>query len=349
MSIIATRSLGHPLHATADPGGRSTGRRSTGLRGVLGRRTAIGRAVPRTAALLVAALAAVGLLGIAPAQAAGAPVAPTGMAATLGSGIIALAWADNSSDETGFEIERCTPTVSGCDFAPLATTPAGFDIWADQSNPAPAQYGYRVRAVNAAGASAWSSTAVLAWGGMSGTPVAVITATPTSGTSPLTVAFDSVGSYVVEFASTPSYAWAFGDGTTATGPTASHVYRAPGTYRATLTVSDASGHAGYIRTTITVAAAPLAAPADLRASSTVRRTVDLRWTVPTSTSATSWAVQRCSGSTCTRFATVATVAVTTTGWRDTAVKSGTTYRYRLLAVDAAGASALSNVVTVKAR
>jgi PKD repeat protein len=38
-----------------------------------------------------------------------------------------------------------------------------------------------------------------------------------------------------------SYAWSFGDGTTASGTSISHVYRAPGTYTLTLTVSSSHG------------------------------------------------------------------------------------------------------------
>src|SRR5690606_31670996 len=38
-----------------------------------------------------------------------------------------------------------------------------------------------------------------------------------------------------------SYAWAFGDGATDTGETATHTYAAPGTYTITLTVTDDVG------------------------------------------------------------------------------------------------------------
>lgn len=68
-------------------------------------------------------------------------------------------------------------------------------------------------------------------------PNAVLTATPTSGELPLTVSFDASGS------SDPNddaltYTWDFGDGSSATGATASHTYTEQDTYIAQVTVSD---------------------------------------------------------------------------------------------------------------
>ena len=51
------------------------------------------------------------------------------------------------------------------------------------------------------------------------------------------VAFDATGSSDADGALS-EFRWDFGDGTTAVGPTATHVYAAPGTYTAKLTVSD---------------------------------------------------------------------------------------------------------------
>ncbi len=48
------------------------------------------------------------------------------------------------------------------------------------------------------------------------------------------------------------YSWDFGDGTTATGPTGSHVYATPGDYTATLRVWDASGNTATDTRAITV-------------------------------------------------------------------------------------------------
>ena len=87
--------------------------------------------------------------------------------------------------------------------------------------------------------------------GVDSAPTAAMTATPTSGTAPLTVNFDGSGSSDPE-GPIASYAWAFGDGATATGVTTSHIYNAAGTYTATLTVTDSSGQTNSAQSVITV-------------------------------------------------------------------------------------------------
>ena len=52
-----------------------------------------------------------------------------------------------------------------------------------------------------------------------------------------------------------SYSWQFGDGTTATGVTASHTYLAGGTFTITLTVTDSGGLTGSATAPVTVAVA----------------------------------------------------------------------------------------------
>lgn len=73
-------------------------------------------------------------------------------------------------------------------------------------------------------------------------PTAVLTADPTSGDTPLTVALDGSGSNDPE-GEALTYLWDFGDETTAETetPTTSHTYNADGPYTAKLTVRDASG------------------------------------------------------------------------------------------------------------
>jgi PKD repeat protein len=77
-------------------------------------------------------------------------------------------------------------------------------------------------------------------------PIAVASANPTSGVAPLTVAFDGTASSDAD-GDALTYAWdldgdgAFDDGTAAT---ASFTYTQPGTYTATLRVTDPSGASG---------------------------------------------------------------------------------------------------------
>ncbi|HJS93253.1 MAG TPA: PKD domain-containing protein [Solirubrobacteraceae bacterium] len=65
------------------------------------------------------------------------------------------------------------------------------------------------------------------------------------------VSFDASGSSDAG-ASITSYAWDFGDGATAQGPTASHAYTTPGTYLVRLTVTDSLGQVDTATATVTV-------------------------------------------------------------------------------------------------
>ena len=72
-------------------------------------------------------------------------------------------------------------------------------------------------------------------------PIASFTATPSSGSVPLTVQFNASGSIDADGA-IASYGWIFGDGSAAgSGVTVSHVYQTAGTYAVTLTVTDNLG------------------------------------------------------------------------------------------------------------
>lgn len=79
-------------------------------------------------------------------------------------------------------------------------------------------------------------------------PLAVFTAAPREGTSPLTVTFDADGSQ----GDIVAYAWTFGDGETATGVSVSHTYNEPGTYTARLTVEAGDGQTDTTTRRITV-------------------------------------------------------------------------------------------------
>src|SRR5262245_36881132 len=68
-------------------------------------------------------------------------------------------------------------------------------------------------------------------------PVAVASVSPLGGVAPLAVQFTGSGSSDPEF-TTLTYSWDFGDGGNSTQANPSHTYANPGTYNATLTVTD---------------------------------------------------------------------------------------------------------------
>lgn len=85
-----------------------------------------------------------------------------------------------------------------------------------------------------------------------GLPTASFTASPLSGDAPLTVDFLDTSTSPVDIT---DWLWEFGDGTTATTlGYATHIYSSPGTYIATLTVTNPYGSAKSSPKTITVTA-----------------------------------------------------------------------------------------------
>ena len=95
-------------------------------------------------------------------------------------------------------------------------------------------------------------------------PVAQFTGSPTSGTSPLTVAFSNTST-----GSITGYSWTFGDGGTSTAASPSHIYSAAGTYTVSLTVTGPGGSNTQTRTSyVTVTAPPVAPVAQFTGSPT---------------------------------------------------------------------------------
>lgn len=299
------------------------------------------RRVLTSVATVLAGIALVAL-PVPSASAATIPVAPSNLSYGYVNGTAAsLVWADNSSDETTFEVERCTRlTSTTCGpYALVGTTIPNLSAWIDSiSGP----FQYRVRAVNAVGASAYTAEVHAPNGGPSAViaPVAPATAT-------LPVTFDGSQSLGLDFGTVVKWEWSYGDGATSLGAVTTHTYAFPGTYSVMLTVTDQRGSTGYARTTVTVAALPLVGPSNLSATSTVKRRVDLKWTAPVTPGATV-TILRCTGATCTFFGWLASPVNTATSFSDLSVRSGTTYRYVVVASYPTG-TVQTAYVTVKAR
>jgi titin len=68
---------------------------------------------------------------------------------------VSLHWKDNSSNETGFTIERST---DGSSWGAVITVGVGVTSYTDTGRTAGQLYYYRVKAINANGSSTYSNT-----------------------------------------------------------------------------------------------------------------------------------------------------------------------------------------------
>jgi PKD repeat protein len=178
-------------------------------------------------------------------------------------------------------------------------------------------------------------------------PVASASAAPMSGSAPLAVAFDGTGSLDADGA-IASYAWTFGDGGSATGPTSSHTYQSAGVYTAQLTVTDNQGATGTTTLTITVSPGPTApgAPSNLTASLGGGRVVTLRWT-DNASNEMGFHVERAAKAKNPQFSRIVTLGANVASY--SLAEPAGTWIYRVQAYNGAGVSGYSNTATIRVR
>jgi PKD repeat protein len=166
-------------------------------------------------------------------------------------------------------------------------------------------------------------------------PVAVASATPTSGIAPLTVNFSSAGSNDPD-GSIASYSWNFGDGSAASANSSpSHVYQNPGNYTAVLTVTDNRGATGTAPVGITANPDP----------NVIHAPSKLNWN-HNSSNETGFYIERApSGSS--SFVRVGTVGANVKTFTNSVSRG--TYLYRVQAFNASNTSAYSNTVSVRVK
>jgi hypothetical protein len=94
-----------------------------------------------------------------PADVVAPPMAPTGLSVVaVGRTDIVIGWTDNATDETGYEVWKCTG--SGCsDVAQIATLGVDAIAYADRGLAESTTYRYQVRAYNLGGPSTFSNAA----------------------------------------------------------------------------------------------------------------------------------------------------------------------------------------------
>jgi hypothetical protein len=96
----------------------------------------------------------------------GVPNAPTTLVATGGTNQITLTWTDNSTNETGFKVERSANGTTG--WTQIATTFQNIATYINTGLPNGTKYYYRVRAYNSTGDSAYSNVANATTAGATG-------------------------------------------------------------------------------------------------------------------------------------------------------------------------------------
>jgi PKD repeat protein len=195
---------------------------------------------------------------------------------------------------------------------------------------------FAVTAYDGAGAQSIYSNEVSATEVASG-PVASFSASATTGVAPMAVNFTNAST-----GSITGYAWNFGDGTSSTSQNPAKVYSSPGVYTVSLQVTGPGGtntqtRTNYITATSTPAVDTIAPsmPSSLVATSIGNNSIAVTWYPATdNVGVVGYRLERCKGKLCSDFVQIA--APTATSYTDSALIAGTTYRYRVRAVDAAG-------------
>jgi hypothetical protein len=124
------------------------------------------------------------------------------------------------------------------------------------------------------------------------------------------------------------------------------VYPNPGTYTASLTVTDSTGASSTATSSIVVNPLPPAAPSGLSASLS-GNLVQLTWQ-DNSSNETLFYIERCVGSGCSNFASFATQWPDTPSYTDYSAVTGQSYSYRVRAYNAGGYSPYSNIASIVA-
>jgi len=261
------------------------------------------------------------------------PAAPSNLTATQQGGLqVSLAWVDNATNETGFEIERST---DGVNFSLLASVGPDVMGYVDTAVSAGITYTYQVAAVNAGG-KAYSNTASV-----------TVMALPTPPAAPdaLEAVREDVPLIHLQWADNSTDETGFvieraTDGITfaviaTVGPnviTYNDLAVLGGyTYTYRVAAVNGVGQSAYSNTasaTVPPDATPPAAPSNLSASNVTRTSLTLNWQ-DNSNNETGFTIQRARNSTFTKNLVTFTVGPDVTFFNDNGLTKNTKYFYRV--------------------
>ena len=292
------------------------------------------------------------------------PVAPSNLAGNSVSGCrIDLTWSDNSADESGFKIERCTGSECS-NFTQIGQVGSNVTTYSSNELTTSTRYTYRVRAFNDGGNSDFSNTAE---GTTLAAPTAPSNLVATGALNRIDVTWsdnsnteDSFHLYrcagSATFCDSSSGYWIYWSELAANTTTYIDNFADPGvTFSYKVSAFRCGGGSAFSNTDDATPPAPQppAAPSNLtaRAGATGKANskavhVDLKWQ-DNSDFETSFRLERCTGEACTNFSVLVITTANVTIWRDSTAQRRTWYRYRVIAAAGPTHSAPSNVVAVK--
>ena len=276
--------------------------------------------------------------------------AASGLAATATSASgIHLSWNDNSTDETGFKIER---SADGISFAPVATVGANVLSWDDNALTRGTTWTYRVRSYNAlSDADPTNLDSAATWIDAANTAPSGLTALVLGSTQIALSWTDNATietGYLIEQSSDGGGSFQ----TIATLGTDVAAYLVNGLKASTSYVYRVRAQAGGAisapsNAATVVTSAPLttpAAPSNLSLKVISDTQINLAWANPAS-NADGFQIQRSTDGVF--FATLATQYGSLCSYADRHLLSNVNYTYRIRAFNAAGVSATSAKVTAR--
>jgi len=263
--------------------------------------------------------------------------APTGLTASIASASqINLAWADQSSNETGFVIQRSID--NGVTWNNLATTLANVASSADMAVLPGSTYSYRVYATGAANSDfsniVSATTVPAAPSGLSAVAVS---------SSQINLAWSNVAGetgYRIERSADGLSGWAAIASVAGDATTCQNTALAMGTtysYRVIATGTAGDSAASNIASATTQVVSIPAAPSNLTATTLARNKIKLTW-IDNSNNETSFKIQRSTDNV--NFSLRTALAANSVTFTDSGLKRGT-YYYRIIAANAAGDSAFT--------
>jgi hypothetical protein len=274
------------------------------------------------------------------------PAAPSNLQATTASSSqINLTWADNSSNETGFKIERATSSAGP--WTLIATTGANVKSYTSQTLNASTTYYFRVRATNSVGDSANSNTA------------GATTFASAGPTSPTGLTASAVSGAQINLSWNPSTAPSgyvisgyqiFRNGiqiaTTSATSYSNTGLSAGMQYCYTISAYDNAGRvsgqsAQSCATTGSSISSVPSSPSNLKATAASTSQMNLTWT-DSSSNESGFGIDRAS-SVLGPWTQIATVGANVTSYSNAGLSSGSWYYYRVWAWNSSGSSAPSAV------